>query len=350
MRYRTALIAFTVFMVLSVVVTTLVYGTLSREASGPTDTYTALFTDVTGLKQGDDVRVAGVRVGRVDAVDLEGTKAKVTFRLQRDQVIYSDTIASIVYQNIVGQRYLGLTRRPGERAAGRLPAGSQIPLDRTQPSFDVGALLNGFEPLFTLLDPAQANKLSGALITAFQGDHGAVTQLVLQTAEVTQAFAGRDATLDRTIDDLNTLVGNMSRQNHNLDQVISQAHSMVTDLNARRENMVGSLGALKHVAERISTISDTSYPQLQEMLHREPGVAQHIVDIQDQVAFMGDNLPAVMKGLARLSQDGSYGNGYVCSLNILGFFPGLNDLIPQIVRLASPGNVVKYSQKCRPAR
>ena len=48
-----------------------------------------------------------------------------------------------------------------------------------------------------------------------------------------------------------------------------------------------------------------------------------------------------------LSGNGAYGNAYTCSLNMMGFFPGLNNLVPKIVRLASPGNVVKNSQKCR---
>jgi len=72
MKFRTALIGFSTFMVAALVLTTLVYGTLRRDPGGPTDTYTALFTDVTGLRDGDDVRVAGVRVGRVDAVALAG--------------------------------------------------------------------------------------------------------------------------------------------------------------------------------------------------------------------------------------------------------------------------------------
>lgn len=73
MSYRKPLIGLTLFLVLAIVATWLVFVTLRRDIAGPTNTYSALFTDVSGLHPGDDVRVAGVRVGRVDSVDLQGT-------------------------------------------------------------------------------------------------------------------------------------------------------------------------------------------------------------------------------------------------------------------------------------
>ena len=351
MKFRTALIGFTAFMVAALVLTTLVYGTLRRDPAGPTDSYSALFTDVTGLRDGDDVRVAGVRVGRVDSVALAGDSgdiAKVVFQIDNDQSIYPDTVASVMYQNIVGQRYLGLSRDRDNPPAPRLSPGSEIPLDRTEPSFDVGALLNGFEPLFTLLDPAQVDRLSNAMIDAFQGDSAAIAHLVAQTSELTATFAGRDQVLGDVIVNLKTVVNNLAAQDANLDGVITSAQTMVSELNVRRENLVSSVGSLNHAASRIAAIGDATYPQLSELVYREPGFAQHLVGQRDQVAFLGSNVPLVLKGLARISGNGAYGNAYTCSLNMMGFFPGLNNLVPKIVRLASPGNVVKNSQKCRP--
>jgi len=350
-KFRAALIGFTAFMVAALVLTTLVYGTLRRDPAGPTDSYSALFTDVTGLRDGDDVRVAGVRVGRVDSVALAGDSgdiAKVVFQIDNDQSIYPDTVASVMYQNIVGQRYLGLSRDRDNPPAPRLSPGSEIPLDRTEPSFDVGALLNGFEPLFTLLDPAQVDRLSNAMIDAFQGDSAAIAHLVAQTSELTATFAGRDQVLGDVIVNLKTVVNNLAAQDANLDGVITSAQTMVSELNVRRENLVSSVGSLNHAASRIAAIGDATYPQLSELVYREPGFAQHLVGQRDQVAFLGSNVPLVLKGLARISGNGAYGNAYTCSLNMMGFFPGLNNLVPKIVRLASPGNVVKNSQKCRP--
>ncbi|WP_235626468.1 MlaD family protein, partial [Mycobacteroides abscessus] len=109
MKFRGPMVGLSVFMVIALAMTWLVYATLRREVAGSTKDYSAMFTDATGLRDGDDVRVAGVRVGRVESVAIDGDLAKVDFRVQDEQPLYGNTIATITYQNIVGQRYLGLS-------------------------------------------------------------------------------------------------------------------------------------------------------------------------------------------------------------------------------------------------
>ena len=203
---RTTIIGLALFLAFSIVVTWMVFATLQRNISGPTTSYSAIFSDVSGLVEGDDVRVAGVRVGRVDSVELTpANQAKVTFRLRRDQTLYTNTLASVTYQNIIGQRYLGLSQGEGERR--KLPAGSQIPEARTNPSFDISYMLNGFEPLFTELDPQQVDNLTNAIIAAFQGRQGSLLALTTQASTLTQTLAGPDAALGDLIANLEPIDG-----------------------------------------------------------------------------------------------------------------------------------------------
>src|SRR5882757_2172542 len=211
MNYRKPLIGLTLFVVMAIVLTWMVFVTLRREIAGPTNTYSATFTDISGMHPGDDVRVAGIRVGRVDSVDLEGTLAKVTFRVQKDQVLYSNTIASVTYQNIIGQRYLGLSPGPAGDQKPLADRG-QIPLEHTEPSFDIAYLLNGFEPLLTLLDPQQVDNLTNGIIQALQGDSGSVLTLITQTSALTESFAGPDQILGELITNLNDVVTNLAGQ------------------------------------------------------------------------------------------------------------------------------------------
>ena len=71
--------------------------------------------------------MAGVRVGRVEKIELSGKLAKVSFVVQRDQQVLGTTVASVTYQNIVGQRYLGLVAGQDRvtRAARRRAASSR---------------------------------------------------------------------------------------------------------------------------------------------------------------------------------------------------------------------------------
>lgn len=346
MKIRGALIGLSLFMVVALTLTWMVYVTLRRDVAGRTVPYTAVFTDVFGLREGDDVRMAGVRVGRVERIELQGKHAKVDFVVQADQQILGTTVASVTYQNIVGQRYLGLSL--GSVGEPRpLPPGSTIPVEQTDPSFDVGTLLNGYEPLFSVLDPKHADNLTKGVIESLQGDEGSITALVDQTAELTEAFAGKDEELGGVITDLNTVVANLARHNDDLDHIVEQARSVVTTFDARRPQLVESMGSMAKVVRQLSAISDEVYPQLNEMVEREPGFAQHMLSIEPQLAFVGANLPLMLKGFARITGEGSYANAYACNLDGTAFLPGLNDITPIIVAAATPGNKARYTPKCR---
>jgi phospholipid/cholesterol/gamma-HCH transport system substrate-binding protein len=343
--HRKSLIGLSLFLVVAVVASWMVFVTLRREVGGPTNTYSALFTDASGLRPGDDVRVAGVRVGRVDGVELQGTVAKVTFRVPKDQVLYNDTIASVTYQNIIGQRYVGL-------AAGTsgdptpLADQSQIPLERTRPSFDISYLLNGFEPLLALMDPQQVDNLTTAIIQALQGDSGSVLTLITETSALAESLAGPDQVLGEVITELNDVASNLAGQTEDLQTMIGQTRDVLVTLGDRRDQLVASGGSINAAVVRLATITENINPDLQELIRREPGfVAQITGPSRERLSYFGANMPMILKGLARASQDGAYVTGYLCDVNssIFGF---LSRVIPGTVRLASPGNVVQRTPMC----
>jgi phospholipid/cholesterol/gamma-HCH transport system substrate-binding protein len=340
-------IGLALFMVVALGLTYMIYATLRRDIGGKTEPYAAVFSDVFGLREGDDVRMAGVRVGRVEKIELQpDNTAKVSFVVQADQQVLGTTVASVTYQNVVGQRYLGLSLGKSGQP-GPLPPGSVIPIDRTDPSFDVGYLLNGYEPLFSVLDTKAADDLTQGVLQSLQGDTRSITTLVDQTSRLTESVAGRDEALGGVITNLNTLFGTLAEHNESLDHVITETQRVVSTFNARRPELVDSVGSISRVVRQLSAISDEVYPSLQELVTRQPGFVQHMVSIEPQLAFTGANLPLMLKGLARLSGEGAFTQVYACDLNATAFFPGLNDVTPIIVNAATPGNKAQYTPRCR---
>ncbi|OBA82498.1 mammalian cell entry protein [Mycobacterium sp. 1164966.3] len=346
MKFRGPLIGLTLFMVVALTLTWLVYVSLRRDVAGQTASYSAVFSDVYGLREGDDVRMAGVRVGRVEKIDLQGKLAKVSFVVQQEQHLFGNTVASVIYQNIVGQRYLGLSLGK-EGSPGQLAPGSTISLERTEQSFDVTALLNGYEPLFSLLNPRDADNLTKGVIESLQGDTSSLATLVSQTSTLTETFAGRDQALGDVITNLNRVVVNLAAQNDNLDGVLTQTRDVVAALDQRRPELVASVGAMSRLMTHLSAAAAEDYPALREFISRRPGVTRHLLDVEPQVAFFGDNVPLLLKGLARIANQGAYGNAYLCDVNIFGFFPGLNDVTPIIINAATPGNKAWHTPRCR---
>ncbi|KRQ27311.1 MULTISPECIES: MCE family protein [Mycobacteroides] len=345
---RASLVGLVVFLVMATVLTWLVYVTLRRDVKGATVSYAAEFTDVFGLREGDDVRIAGVRVGRVQGIELDGTLAKVNFVVQEGQRLPDSITASVTYQNIVGQRYLALTQ--GHSGTGALLApGGIIPVERTEPSFDVGTLLNGYEPLFAVLDPAQVNNLTQAVIGSLQGDTAAFATLVDQTSTLTKTFTGRDDALDHVIGSLDSVVGSLAAQNKEFEDAIAATRQVVGQFDSRRSELVSSVGKMTEVVRNLSRIAKDVNPSVHELLTREPGYTRHMLNIEPQLAYTGLNTPLFLKGLARMFGEGAYMNAYGCDVNIYGFFPGLNDVVPIIVNAATPGGKTKHTARCRNA-
>ncbi|SKW89089.1 Putative Mce family protein [Mycobacteroides abscessus subsp. massiliense] len=81
---------------------------------------------------------------------------------------------------------------------------------------------------------------------------------------------------------------------------------MVAILDNRRAALVDSIGSTGFAVRRLSKITDTVYPQLNEILHREPGFVSHLNSIEPQLAFTGANLPLLLKGLVRTTQEGAF--------------------------------------------
>ncbi len=150
-------------LVIFIVVTTMATGVLvvliGNLSFTSTRDYKAVFSDATGVVKGDDIRIAGVKVGSVSGRQDRGPRpAEVSFNVAEDSIVTKSSTATIRYRNLVGQRYIQLTQGVGDLS--RLPADGTIPMERTEPALDLTVLFNGFKPLFQALSPTDINKLS----------------------------------------------------------------------------------------------------------------------------------------------------------------------------------------------
>ena len=162
------LVKFGIFAAVMLMLSASLFFIFGQFRNGPTHGYSAIFTDASQLKTGDSVRVAGIRVGTVNAVSLQpDNSVLVTFDADDDVALTTGSKAAVRYLNLVGDRYLELIIGPGSMRL--LPPGAQIPVDHTMPSLDLDLLLGGLKPVIRGLNPGDVNALSAALLQVFQG-------------------------------------------------------------------------------------------------------------------------------------------------------------------------------------
>lgn len=185
-----------------------------------TNGYTAEFSNVSGLRQGQFVRASGVEIGKVKALHLVdgGRRVRVEFNIDRSVPLYQSTTAQIRYSDLIGNRYVELKRGEGKGANDLLPPGGLIPLSRTSPALDLDALIGGFKPVFRALDPAKVNNIANALITVFQGQGGTINDILDQTAQLTSQIAERDQAIGEVVKNLNIVLDTTVKHRKEFDE------------------------------------------------------------------------------------------------------------------------------------
>lgn len=229
----------TVFTALATVCAVIVITTLRNPIEGPVSRYTAVFSDVSGLFVGDDVRVSGVQVGKVETIRLDGRTALVEFTVLDRHPVFVNTTAAVRYQNLLGQRYLELVQPPTPEA--ELGDGSVIPIGRTIPSFDVAKLFNGFRPLFQTLDPAQFNQFGENLLRLIQGDETGIGPFLRDLDAISKFAVDRQkvlATLIRNLSDISADLGGKSQQ---LFHFIATLNGVLSRFTAKGEEFSRSI-------------------------------------------------------------------------------------------------------------
>ena len=163
-----------------------------------------------GWKSGDTVRIAGIRVGTVGDVSLQADrKVLVKFDADRNIKLTTGTKAAIRYLNLVGDRYMELVDTPDSTKI--LPAGAQIPVDRTAPALDLDLLLGGLKPVIQGLNPQDVNALTASLIQILQGQGGTLESLFSKTSSFTNSLADNNQVIEQLIEDLKNTLDTLSK-------------------------------------------------------------------------------------------------------------------------------------------
>jgi phospholipid/cholesterol/gamma-HCH transport system substrate-binding protein len=320
------LVKLLVFVVVTSLATTVLVVTIGNIGFGSSREYKAEFTDATGVTKGDDIRVAGVRVGTVDEVEIiDRNRALITFSVDKGTSVNGGTNAAIRYRNLVGQRYISLTQEVGDTA--RLPGGSTIPVSRTKPALDLTVLFNGFKPLFQALSPEDVNQLSYELIQVFQGEGGTLEGLLAHTASVTSTLADRDEVIGELIDNLSLVLDHVADRDKQLTRLIQSFRTLVGGLKKDRSAILGSLEEVSALSVETASLVDGIREPFVKDIKELRAVAGNIDKNKAELDRALQVLPIKLNKIGRTAIYGSFFNFYLCEFQGRVNLPG-NTSIP----------------------
>ena len=320
-KTRGDLIRLVIFIVVTTVATSLLVITIGNISFEGTKEYKAQFVDATGVVKGDDIRIAGVKVGTVKKVDIvDESNALVTFTVEKDTQLNASTHASIRYRNLVGQRYISLTQDAGENDV--LKEDSTIPVSNTSPALDLTVLFNGFKPLFQALSPDDINKFSYEIVQVFQGEGGTLENLLGHTASITQTLADRDDVIGDLITNLDFVLDHVADRDEQLNSLITNFRDLIAGLKNDREAILSSLEGISELSvETADLVSDLRAPFVEDIKQLRR-FAENTDRNKAELDRALQVLPIKLNKIGRTAIYGSWFNFYLCEFHGRVKLPG----------------------------
>lgn len=311
---RKPLIGFSLFAIVALLLSYIILSTLQRSVPGSTEGFTTYFKDASGLVDGDDVRMAGVRVGRVSKVELDGDRAKVSFDVQDDQKIYSNTKAAIRYQNLIGQRYLSLTLVEGAQQT-ELQPGATLK-QPSEDSFDVTALLAGFQPVFETLDPDQVNRLSEGIVQAFQGNAVSLSYTISEVGRLANDMADRDLVLGAIINNLSGVMRDIASQGKQVGTLVNSVSTLMENLTVNSAAFGKSVAQIGDTTSGFADVLAQSRQSLISSATDARSATNKLIAGGSKLDTMAVDLPVFLGHFPLVLGEGAYLNIYACELDI----------------------------------
>ncbi|MPY79986.1 MAG: MCE family protein [Actinophytocola sp.] len=228
-----------------------------------TTNYSAEFANAAGLRTGDPVYIAGVPSGRVSTIELAGTHALVSFRMESDRSLGDLTTAGIKIQTVLGKRYLDLVPRGG----GELDQDTPIPQARTSVPFSLDDLSRSAAKATEEID---LDALRGLLDTLEQDSPNPqlAGQALDGVARASKVFVKHGAAFQRLVDGAERVTSGLLKQKDTLVALLGDADLIAATLSRRSEAIGMLINDIAALSRQLESFLDTNRPHIESLLAR----------------------------------------------------------------------------------
>jgi len=261
---------------------------------------TATFDDVTGLLPNDNVKVAGVVVGKVGDIEIDQGKAKVRFSVKKGLKLPNDTEAAIRWRNLLGQRYVYLY--PG---SGATTLGDGDAIKRTRSVVDLGELFNRLGPIVQALDPKQVNAFLDTVVGALEGNEAKVSKALDDLAVLTQGLAARDEAIQRTIGNLDTVAQTLNSRDAQIQTVLENLITLAKTFGQNTDVLDAAVTDLDRFGENLTYLLSRNRSELDSLLTDLSTIADAV---EEKLPTVDQLLGNLYEGSKRLFTSSRYGD------------------------------------------
>ncbi|GAB4009698.1 MCE family protein [Nocardioides ultimimeridianus] len=246
---------------------------------GAGDTYYADFSEAGGLKVNDEVRIAGVRVGKVNSVELEGDKVHVGFKINTDATLGQDTEAAIQVKTILGSMYLALV----PEGSGELAHGSTIPVEHTSSPYNVVDAFTGLARNSGNIDTGQLARSLTTLADLTRSTPASFRRALTGVSALSRVVASRDAQVNTLLKSLDRVSTVLDARDQDIVSLMKASASLFKAVLLRKQAIHNLLKATVTLSTQLTGLVRDTKADLHPAL-------QHLANVVDILNKNEDNI------------------------------------------------------------
>lgn len=272
-------------------------------------TYSAEFSEAAGLVPSNEVRVAGVKVGKVTDVELDGDKVRVSFRV-KDAWVGDRTTAVIRIKTLLGQKFLALDPQGSQP----LDPGDPIPRERTLSPYDVQEAFNGLADTVGRIDTKQLADSFQVLSETFQGSAESVRGALDGLSALSKTISSRDEQLAQLLANTNQITKTLSDRNEQFEKLLADGNLLLGELRKRRDAISALLNGTRRLSQELSGLVADNSAQLRPALEQLDRVTTMLQRNQDSLDRSLSLMGPFFRVFANTLGNGRWFDVYICGL------------------------------------
>ena len=273
----------------------------------------AVFTDATGILNGDPVKIAGVPIGKVTGFKVQEGEAHVTMEINGDVEIPDNSFADIKFLNLLGQRVINIQRADNPSSVALEP-GQTLPVTQTSPALDLSVVFNNLRPLIQSTNPEDINTVARAVLAVFKGREGDLAAILGNLGDLSKTLADKDQRLARLVEDLDQLTKVLNRKSGSVRAGLRHFTEFMESLAETTPRIERVVDQLNSASRKFGGVVTRNRSNLDQELADLKLLLDIINDELGPLDKVAKNLKEVLLSTARSQGYGKWWNLYVVNL------------------------------------
>lgn len=287
---------------------------------------TVYVADAAGLNTGDEVQVAGMQVGTVRKIELDGDKVRVRFDIDTDVELGSDTSAQIKTDSILGRRALGVYSDGRGELADRT-----IPLERTSVPYSLTSALGDLSDTVEAMDTDSVQEALDVLSETMEDSAPEVRGAIDGITRLSRSLNERDEAVRELLDKAAGTTDVLGHRSEQINQLMVDGNTLFTQLDLRRRALSELIVNIDELARQLSGVVQDNEAQIGPALDKLEQVSDLLIRNKDDIDLGLRRIVPFSTALSEAVASGPWFNAYVSNLSLGQYQQSLvRDLMPLI--------------------